>query len=70
MTSVPSKPSQKKSKLTTWGTPASYFPVPLHTSRMERQDLAYSLSLTAEQRISWLIMMQELLLKQFKKAKS
>jgi hypothetical protein len=37
---------------------------------MERQDLAYSLSLTAEQRISWLIMMQELLLKQFKKAKS
>ena len=64
---MPSKCSLKKPKEETCGTPASYFPVSLHTSPLEKEDLAYSLSLTAEQRISWLIMMQELLLKQFKK---
>jgi len=63
-----SLPKSKKEKNNqNWGTPADYFPVPLYIAPLEEEDRLNSELLTPEQRIEWLLMMQKLLLEQFKK---
>ena len=58
----------KKPKIT-WGTPESYFPFKMHVAPLDQKNLLYAKHLTLEQRIEWLMMMQELLIQQFSKKK-
>ncbi len=60
-----SKLFQNKSEWFEWGTPQSYFQIPLKVSKLECEDLEWAQSLTPDQRIEWLLMMQEMLIKQF-----
>jgi hypothetical protein len=60
---------RKRLKNESWGTPESHFPFKIHTAKIEDSDIAWARTLTAQQRIEWLLMMQGLLIKQFTKRK-
>lgn len=60
-----SKNAKKSTVTETWGTPESYFKVPLHVSPLSEEDLEWARQLTPSQRVEWLLMMQKLLIQQF-----
>ena len=60
-----SKLFPNKSEWFEWGTPEQYFQIPFKISKLEWEDLEWAQSLTPHQRIEWLLMIQEMLTKQF-----
>ena len=62
--------SSKKLKSDAYGTPESYFPYLVKTAPFTDEDRKRHAELTPQQRIEWLLMMQNLLLIQFKDKQS
>ena len=60
---------KSKKRKVTWGIEESYFPFKLHVAPLDRKDLEQSRHLTPEQRIEWLLMIQNHLIRQFGKQK-
>ena len=62
-----SKNLQRKKDKASWGTDESYFGLNLRPARLERSEIEFIQTLTPSQRLEWLLMMQKLLIQQFKK---